>query len=211
MLRALDIAGVWLAEPDQHTDDRGTFLEWYRAADLLAAVGHPMNLAQANLSVSVAGAVRGIHFADVPPGQAKYVTCPRGAVLDVVVDIRVGSPTYGRWQGIRLDDTDRAAVYLAEGLGHAFCALSEQATIAYLCSTPYTPAREHAVHALDPAIGIDWPVAVPVLSPRDAAAPSLAQARADGLLPDWERCRRYVTGPPVPDGPRADPGDGRRR
>jgi len=204
VLRALSIEGAWVAQPPQHRDARGVFLEWYRADHLAAAAGHPLDLAQANLSVSARGAVRGIHFADVPPGQAKYVTCPSGAVLDVVVDIRVGSPTYGSWEAVRLDDVDRAAVYLTEGLGHAFCALSEQATIVYLCSTSYAPAREHTVHPLDPDLAIDWPVDAPVLSPRDEAAPTLAQAREAGLLPGWAACRdlaaTLASGPAV--GPR---------
>lgn len=142
-----------------------------------------MRVAQANMSVSAQGVVRGIHFADVPPGQAKYVTCVRGAVLDVVVDIRPDSPTYRQWEGVRLDDVDRRAVYIAEGLGHGFCALTDDATLAYLCSETYNPQHEHTIHPLDPDLAIEWPAAVPLLSDRDAAAPSLAQAAADGILP----------------------------
>ena len=182
-IRPLSIAGAFEITPVQHSDPRGTFLEWYRFDTLAAAVGHPLELAQANLSVSARGVVRGIHFADVPPGQAKYVTCMAGAVLDVVVDIRTGSPTFGRWEFVRLDDEERRAVYLAEGLGHGFCALSESATVTYLCSSTYRPGHEHGIHPLDPELGIAWPTADPVLSAKDAAAPSLAAARAAGLLP----------------------------
>ena len=167
-------------------------MEWYRFDRLAAAVGHPLRLAQANLSVSARGVVRGIHFADVPPGQAKYVTCVRGAVIDMVVDVRAGSPTFGQWESIRLDDVDRRAVYLGEGLGHGFCALTDDATLSYLCSTTYKPAAERAVHPLDPQLAIDWPVAAPLLSSRDAAAPGLAQAAESGLLPDYETCRSFV-------------------
>jgi dTDP-4-dehydrorhamnose 3,5-epimerase len=136
--------------------------------------------------------IRGVHFASVPPGQAKYVTCVSGVVLDVIVDIRVGSPSFGRWESIRLDDTDRQAVFLSEGLGHAFTALSDEATVIYLCSTPYTPGREHGVHPLDPEIGIGWPVDTePVLSGKDAAAPTLEQARRSGLLPSYSDCLAY--------------------
>ncbi len=190
-LRPLTIEGAYEVTPVQHTDTRGTFLEWYRLDLLSATVGHRFALAQANLSVSARDVVRGIHFADVPPGQAKYVMCVTGAVLDVVVDVRVGSPTYGQWEAVRLDDADRRAVYVAEGLGHGFCALSPQAVVTYLCSTGYAPEREHIVHPLDPALGISWPAAVPLLSPRDAAASSLADARAAGLLPDYGTCRAY--------------------
>jgi dTDP-4-dehydrorhamnose 3,5-epimerase len=193
-LRSLSVEGAWEITPQQHGDPRGLFLEWYRFDRLAEAVGHPLRLAQGNLSVSTRDVVRGIHFADVPPGQAKYVTCVRGAVLDVVVDLRVGSPTFGRWEGVILDDVDRRAVYLAEGLGHGFCAMTDDATLTYLCSTMYNPSAEHTVHPLDEELGIDWPAELPRLSARDAAAPSLAQARTAGLLPVYDTCRRYTAG-----------------
>lgn len=190
-IRPLAIEGTFEILPAQHGDRRGLFLEWYRFDHLAAELGRPMDLAQANLSTSAAGVVRGIHFADVPPGQAKYVTCTAGAILDVVVDLRVGSPTFGKWETLRLDDVDRRAIYIGEGLGHAYCALTD-ATLVYLCSQTYAPGREHAVHPLDPALGIDWPVAQPVLSERDAAAPGLDQAQRDGLLPDHAACLAYA-------------------
>ncbi|MFU8876003.1 dTDP-4-dehydrorhamnose 3,5-epimerase family protein [Micromonospora sp. SL4-19] len=191
-IRPLSIDGAWEISPQQYADPRGLFLEWYRFDRLAAAVGHPLRLAQGNLSVSAQGVVRGIHFADVPPGQAKYVTCVRGAVIDMVVDVRVGSPTFGQWEAVRLDDVDRRAVYLSEGLGHGFCALTDDATLSYLCSTTYNPIAEHAVHPLDPDLAIDWPAEAPLLSVRDAAAPSLAEARAAGLLPDYRTCRSLM-------------------
>ncbi|ASW55059.1 dTDP-4-dehydrorhamnose 3,5-epimerase family protein [Plantactinospora sp. KBS50] len=206
-IRQLGIAGAWEVIPQLHGDNRGVFLEWYRSdrlADAVGgdavggdavggdAVGGPFRLAQANMSVSARDVVRGIHYADVPPGQAKYVTCVRGAVADVVVDLRVGSPTFGHWELVRLDEEQRRAVFLIEGLGHGFCALTEDATLAYLCSTTYNPAAERAVHPLDADLAIDWPAGVPVLSARDAAAPSLATARAEGLLPQAATCRAYL-------------------
>lgn len=189
-IRALGIQGAYEVTPVQHGDPRGRFLEWYRFDLLAAEVGHRLELAQANISVSARGVVRGIHFADVPPGQAKYVTCIRGAVLDVVVDVRVGSPTFGQWEAVQLDDEDRRCCYIAEGLGHAFCALSDEATLTYLCSSTYNPAAEHATHPLDPEVGISWPTADPVLSARDAAAPTLAEAVRLGLLPEYRTCRQ---------------------
>lgn len=177
-IRPLAIEGAFEIIPAQHGDSRGLFLEWYRFDRLAEAVGHPMRLAQANLSVSACGVVRGIHFADVPPGQAKYVTCSRGAVLDAVVDLRVGSPTFGQWEGVRLDDAQRRAVYIPEGLGHGFCALSDDATLTYLCSETYAPDREHSVHPLDAALGISWPTDSPLVSDRDGEAPTLAEATA---------------------------------
>ncbi|GAA5001821.1 dTDP-4-dehydrorhamnose 3,5-epimerase [Kitasatospora paranensis] len=186
--------GAFEVTPQLHGDPRGLFTEWYRFDRLAEVVGHPLRLAQGNLSVSARDVVRGVHFADVPPGQAKYVSCVRGAVLDVLVDLRVGSPTFGRWEGFRLDDVDRRAVYVPEGIGHGFCALTDDATLSYLCSETYNPVGEHAVHPLDPELGIDWPAGTPQLSDRDAAAPSLAEALAGGLLPSYEECRAYTAG-----------------
>lgn len=132
--------------------------------------------------------LRGVHFADIPPGQAKYIICVSGAILDVVVDLRVGSPDYGRHVTVEMNDQNRRALYIPEGLGHGYLALTD-CTAIYLCSEPYRPAREHGVHPLDPELAIKWPDDLtPILSPKDAAAPSLAQARADGLLPDYAEC-----------------------
>ncbi len=197
--RELQVPGAWEITPKQFPDPRGVFLEWFKDEAFSEAVGHRLDLQQANCSVSAAGVLRGIHFADVPPGQAKYVTCAKGAVLDVVVDIRVGSPTFGAWDSVLLDDADRRAIYLSEGLGHAFLSLEDDSTVLYLCSTGYAPGREHGIHPLDPEIGIDWPTTdragrplAPLLSDKDAAAPTLAEARDSGLLPDADVVRRYV-------------------
>lgn len=198
----LEIDGAWAFTPRIHRDGRGHFLEWFTGAGFRTDLGHRLDLAQANCSVSRRGVIRGIHFSDVPPGQAKYVTCASGAIIDVVVDIRVGSPGFGRWTAVRLDDENHRALYLAEGLGHAFAAVSDQATVLYLCSTPYAPGREHGVNPLDPAIGVAWPEDVePVLSDKDAAAPTLAEAQSAGLLPDYAACQAYIAQLRVDSGP----------
>jgi dTDP-4-dehydrorhamnose 3,5-epimerase len=190
--RQLAIEGAFEITPQIHGDSRGGFLEWYRHDQFTEAVGHRLGLMQANISISSAGVVRGVHFSDVPPGQAKIVTCVRGAVVDVVVDVRVGSPTFGRGEMVRLDDVDRRSVYLSEGLGHGFCAVTDDATIAYMCSSSYNPAAEHTVDPLDTELAIDWPTTVPILSERDAEAPSFEQARQSGLLPSYEVCAQYT-------------------
>jgi dTDP-4-dehydrorhamnose 3,5-epimerase len=188
-VRELKVRDALEFTPVLHRDDRGAFLEIYTTEPFAQAVGHPLRLAQANCSVSARGVLRGVHFADVPPSQAKYVTCLSGAVLDVVVDVRTGSPTYGEWDAVRLDDVDRRAVYVAEGLGHAFLALTDEAVVSYLCSEGFAPGREHGVHPLDPDLGIEWPPDVaPRLSPKDAAAPTMAEAEASGLLPPYDEC-----------------------
>lgn len=198
-IRELSVPGALEVTPVVHGDSRGTFSEWFRADRFADVTGHAFSLAQANCSVSAAGSLRGIHFADVPPSQAKWVTCPSGALLDVVVDIRLGSPTYGAWDAVRLDDEDRSVMYIPEGVGHAFMALEDKTVIQYLCSAPYAPGREHGVHPLDPAIGIQWPTTgrdgrplSPLLSPRDAQAPTLADAERGGLLPSYDEARAYV-------------------
>lgn len=189
----LTILGGWVLTPRQHSDTRGRFCEWFRADVLAEATGRDLALAQANCSVSRQGVLRGIHFADVPPGQAKYVTCAAGTVLDVVVDIRVGSPTFGQWDAVTLSDQNHRSVFIEEGLGHAFFAMTEGATVLYLCSTPYAPEREHTVNALDPALAVRWPDGVtPVLSDRDAAAPGLVEAERQGILPTIGACSAWV-------------------
>jgi dTDP-4-dehydrorhamnose 3,5-epimerase len=191
-VRELKVPDAYEFTPTQHGDDRGVFLEWFRADAFAGALRQPLRLAQANTSVSARGVVRGIHFAEVPPSQAKYVTCPAGRVLDVVVDVRIGSPTFGAWDSVVLDEVDRRAIYLAEGLGHVFMALEDRAVVTYLCSEGYNPGREHGVHPLDPEIGIEWPAGVePLLSPKDAVAPGLREAEATGLLPTYDACRAY--------------------
>lgn len=183
-IRALSIAGGWAFTPVIHEDSRGAFCEGFTATSLAAATGRSLDVAQINVSTSSRGVVRGVHYADVPPGQAKYVQCISGSILDVVVDIRVGSPTFGSFDAVLLDDITRQAVFIEEGLGHAFCVLSDQASVAYATSTPYDPALEHTVNALDPDLALPWPTDLAVvLSERDSAAPSLADALERGLLP----------------------------
>jgi dTDP-4-dehydrorhamnose 3,5-epimerase len=188
----MEIAGAFVFTPRQHRDARGIFLEQMRADVLTDAIGHPFALAQANVSVSTRGVVRGIHYAQVPPGQAKYVTCAAGRVVDYAIDLRLGSPTFGEYATAVLDDVDRRAVYLPEGVGHAFVALSDEATVSYSCTTPFDPMREHGISVFDPELGLHWPDEVElVLSDRDRAAPTLAEVRRDGLLPTMEDCQRH--------------------
>jgi dTDP-4-dehydrorhamnose 3,5-epimerase len=192
-IRELSIPDSYEITPKQFGDDRGVFLEWYRFDRLSEALGHPVDLRQANTSVSKRGVVRGIHFADVPRGQAKYVTATRGAVLDFAIDIRVGSPTFGRWDSVLLDDVDRRGIYLAEGLGHCFVALTDDATVSYLVTDVYTPTAEHGIDPLDPEVGLEFPIdaAELLLSPKDTEAPGLAAAAESGLLPTWEACTAW--------------------
>ncbi len=195
LVTPFSIDGVWRFDPLLRPDDRGIFLESFKESVFAETVGHSLHLAQMNISVSHAGTVRGMHFADVPPGQAKYVQCFSGQILDIVVDIRVGSPTFGQYEAIELDSDNRSGLYISEGLGHAFCALSDSATVGYLCSEGYSPEREHGIHPLDPDLALPWPQGEQsVLSPKDAAAPLLAEAIASGLLPQYSDCIKFVSG-----------------
>ena len=185
----LSIGGAWLYSPRVWPDQRGRFFELFQGREFARDLGYRLEVAQVNCSVSRRGVIRGIHFADVPPGQAKFVCCVQGRILDVVVDLRVGSPTFRRWEPVELAGTDGRAVFLAEGLGHAFTPLSDEATVVYLCSTGYAPDAERGVHPLDPDLGIGWPAGTDVvLSGTDAAAPGLAEALRSGLLPGYDAC-----------------------
>jgi dTDP-4-dehydrorhamnose 3,5-epimerase len=184
--RELAVPDSYVIDLVPHGDARGSFTEWYRADVLSRTVGHPLHLAQANHSVSARGVLRGIHFALVPPGQAKYVYCPAGRVLDVVVDVRVGSPTFGVHDTVVLDSAQPRAVYIAEGLGHAFVSLADGSSLTYLVSSGYDPTREFGVHPLDPALDLPWPSDVELeMSARDQQAPTLAEAQEQGLLPTY--------------------------
>ncbi|MBS5747941.1 MAG: dTDP-4-dehydrorhamnose 3,5-epimerase family protein, partial [Actinotignum schaalii] len=138
-------------------------------------------------------------FADVPPSQAKYVMCPRGAVLDFVIDIRVGSPTFGKWDSVLLDDDTRKAIYISEGLGHCFVALEDDSTVVYLCSAQYAPGREHGVNPLCSQVGLVFPETDRqgkklelLLSPKDTDAPDLDEAERSGLLPSYEDVQAFL-------------------
>jgi len=189
--RPLSIEGAWEVTPRQFPDPRGVFLEGFRADHLAGQIGHLMSVRQTNISVSTAGALRGIHYSDVPPSQAKYVTAVNGVFIDYIVDLRVGSPTFGRWDSVRLDTEDRRAVYLSEGLGHALACV-EDGTCVYLCSEVFSPTREHGITPVDPEIALGLPDGfTPVLSDKDGAAPTLAEAVEQGLLPTYADAVAY--------------------
>ena len=189
--RELSIPGAWEFTPKQHKDERGVFFEFYRHEALTEAAGHPLTLRQGNMSVSAKGVARGIHYALVPPGQAKYVTAVRGAFVDYIIDLRVGSPTFGEWDSVLIDDVDRRTVYLSEGLGHAIVSLTDNATVSYLVSEVFNATRELGVNILDPEIGLKFPdeIGEPLMSPKDVEAPTLSEALAAGNLPTWNQYR----------------------
>ena len=198
MWESLGIEGAWKITPKTHPDERGWFKEGFKQEPFREATGQDFQVAQMNVSNSKAGVIRGIHFSILPISQAKYVTAFSGAVLDVIVDIRAGSPTFGKWEAVLLDSADPTSVYISEGLGHAFMALSDNSTVGYLVSSGYAPGRELGVDPLDPEIGIEWPTTgldgeplTPILSEKDRKAPTLVEAFEAGLLPDYQEIMEF--------------------
>lgn len=168
----MSLSGPILIAPAVHGDARGFFVETFRESSL-SALGIAHGFVQDNQSRSRQGIVRGMHF---QPGQAKLVRCPRGAILDIVADIRRGSPTFGRWEAVKLDDVEHHQLYVPDGFAHGFCVLSEIADVTYKVSTYYDPSTESGFAYDDPAVGIEWPEAGELLvSDRDRNAPSLAE------------------------------------
>lgn len=187
----LPIKGAWVYTPRVFGDDRGTFHEWFRAEQFTEHLGYHFEVAQANLSRSKKNVVRGIHLADVPPGQAKFVTCVAGSVRDVLVDLRKGSPTFGKHVVVELDEHTNRGVYVPIGVGHGFVATSETATLSYLVSEAYNPDKEYEVDPFDATLDIDWGITkdAALLSEKDAQAPSLKDI--DARLSTWNDARGW--------------------
>lgn len=189
LISVMAVPGAYRIDPAPLPDERGLFYELARESTLLASTGWELNIRQVNLSASRRGTLRGIHGTTVPPGQAKLITCVRGHALDIAVDIRVGSPTFGQYDVTYQSPESGRAVYLPDGIGHAFLALTDDTCMCYLCSTEYVPGTMIEIDALDPDLALPWELTEPpVRSAKDAAAPSLAEAAASGLLPTYEQC-----------------------
>jgi dTDP-4-dehydrorhamnose 3,5-epimerase len=168
------LSGVLVIEPRVFKDDRGYFAETYHLERYREA-GITLPFVQDNTSHSVRGTLRGMHFQE-PRAQGKLVSCTRGVIWDAVVDIRKGSPTFGKWFGVELDAQTARQIWVPPGFAHGFCVLSDEADVSYKCTDLYTPAAERSIVWNDPDVGIDWPVRSPLLSPKDAAAPRLKDA-----------------------------------
>ncbi|MFG2142322.1 dTDP-4-dehydrorhamnose 3,5-epimerase family protein [Streptomyces sp. NPDC048650] len=193
------VPDAYRIQPELLPDHRGQFYEALRHETLRAVTGALFEVRQVNFTVSHRNVLRGIHGTTLPPGQGKIVTCVRGAALTMVVDIRVGSPTFGHHDVIRQDPHSATAVYLPDGLGLAYVALADDTCMNYLCTREYVHGTIIDIDALDPALGLPWNLdAPPIRSARDAAAPSLAAATAAGTLPTYEQCLRTYRALPDP-------------
>jgi dTDP-4-dehydrorhamnose 3,5-epimerase len=180
----LSIAGAWVVEPVRHADERGWFQEWFKSSELEEETGFSFSAVQLNISHSVQGAIRGVHYSVAPQGQAKLITVMNGEIDDYVVDVRPGSSTYGQWERIRLSAATGHSVILAAGLAHAFQVISPMATVCYATTAEYNPAVEKAINPFCPTLAIKWNTDVPtLLSPKDEVAPNLEEQRIAGLLP----------------------------
>jgi dTDP-4-dehydrorhamnose 3,5-epimerase len=185
----LKIEGAWLFTPKKFDDDRGSFHESFKLSTISEVLNRGFEVKQVNQSHSKAGVIRGIHWADVPPGQAKYISCPRGAIWDIVVDLREGSATFGKWDAVEISAENSQSVLIEEGLGHAFLSLADDTVVSYLCSEPFNPIREHGINPLDETISIPFGSQLQghgfTFSPKDVEAPSFLEAKALGLLPKY--------------------------
>jgi NDP-hexose 5-epimerase len=185
-IEPMSVLDAYRITPEHQQDRRGSFYEAWKLSDLSSSIGHSFTARQANFVISKRNTLRGIHGCTIPPGLAKLATCVRGAALNVVIDIRVGSPTFGKFDITLQEANSCIGVYLAEGLGHAFLALSDDTCMNYLCSTEYVPGTMIVVQAIDPELGIPWNLdGEPIRSDKDAAAPTITEAAASGLLPDY--------------------------
>jgi dTDP-4-dehydrorhamnose 3,5-epimerase len=181
----LSIDGAFIIESPIHSDDRGFFREWFKDDLIEKVLGRNFEVAQANISTSSRGTLRGLHYSLAPNGQAKLVTCVSGSVKDVIVDIRPDSKTFGEWVEVELIGNSGKAIYISEGLGHGFISLTDSSSVAYLLSTPYSPTEEFEINPLDPAIGINWGFLISELkiSNKDKNAPTLEECKKEGKLP----------------------------
>jgi dTDP-4-dehydrorhamnose 3,5-epimerase len=188
----LKISGSWKIEFQKFDDNRGFFYESFKEEDFKNQIGRNLNIKQTNTSSSSKGSVRGIHYALVPPSQAKLVQCQRGSIKDYVIDIRVGSPTFGQFEEIEINEKSPSAVFIEEGLAHAFVALENQTVVTYFVTEKYNPEREKGINPFDKTLNVKWPDIELILSEKDKQAISLEEAKNQGLLPTFDECKKFI-------------------
>jgi dTDP-4-dehydrorhamnose 3,5-epimerase len=183
----LNISGAFLIEETRFEDSRGWFQQWHQSSTLEEACGFSFPIRQSNISHSRAGSIRGIHYSLCEEGQAKFVFVMRGKIEDFIVDIRIGSPTFGQYEKITLDDTHPTSLIIGPGLGHAFQALEENTVVSYLLSSEYSPSSEFAINPFCPELSLEWSKEFDhLVSEKDSSAPSLVDQRLNGRLPFWK-------------------------
>lgn len=190
--KPLEISGAWEVELKKFDDSRGFFFESFRSDFSHDTFGRKFTVKQTNTSVSAKGAVRGIHYALVPPSQAKYVQCQKGSIMDYVIDIRIGSPTFGKSLSIELNSDTPRAIFIEEGLAHAFVALEDETVVTYLVNENFNPEREKGINPFDKELAINWPKMDLLLSEKDKTAISLQEAKELDLLPSFVECKQFI-------------------
>ena len=188
----LKISGSWKIEFQKFDDSRGFFYESFKEEDFKKLIGRNLSIKQTNTSSSSKGSVRGIHYALVPPSQAKLVQCQRGSIKDYVIDIRVGSPTFGQSEEIELNEISASAIFIEEGLAHAFVALENQTVVTYFVTEKYNPEREKGINPFDKTLNVKWPEIELILSDKDKQAISLEESKSKGLLPSFDECKKFI-------------------
>jgi dTDP-4-dehydrorhamnose 3,5-epimerase len=185
----LTIEGAWVANSPVWIDNRGSFREWFKREEVLSQTGIDFSVQQANISVSNKGVVRGIHYSLAPDGQAKWVTCTNGSIIDVIVDIRPNSSTYKKIEYINLSAEEGKAVLIGKGLGHGFIALEDKSIVSYVLSSPYESKLEYEINPMDPDLRINWKSelvgeAELIMSEKDEKGPTLGEQKLRNLLPE---------------------------
>jgi dTDP-4-dehydrorhamnose 3,5-epimerase len=188
----LSIDGSWKIDFQRFDDNRGYFYESFKEEDFKTHIGRNFKIKQTNTSSSSKGSVRGIHFAMVPPSQAKLVQCQRGSIRDYVIDIRVGSPTFGKFEVVELGENSASAVFIEEGLAHAFVALENHTVVTYYVNEKYNPEREKGINPFDKILNVKWPDLELIISEKDKQAISLDESKALGLLPNYDECKKFI-------------------
>ena len=185
----LEIDGVLLVESPVWSDLRGSFREWFKSNEILKITGKEFLAVQSNISRSNKGVIRGLHYSLAPNGQAKWVTCVEGSILDVVVDVRRTSLTFGKYLTISLHGNEGNSLFIEGGLAHGFLAIEDKTIVSYILDSPYEPELEYEIQPFDPDLDIDWKLELLggtelIMSQKDAEAPTLAQRFIEGKLPD---------------------------
>ena len=190
--KELKIKGSWEISLEHFIDNRGSFFESFRLNSLENIIGRKFDIKQSNTSVSKAGSIRGIHFAQVPPSQAKYIQCQKGSILDFVIDVRVGSPTFAQHVSIELNSKIPKAIFIEEGLAHAFIALEDDTIVTYFVNQYFNPTNEKAINPLDPEISINWGNLKYLISEKDKNAKTLSEMQELGHLPIYKDCLKLI-------------------
>lgn len=188
----LSILGSWIIQFNKIEDNRGFFFESYKETTFRSLFNRTFIFEQINTSISSRGVIRGIHYAQFAPSQAKLVQCLRGKIIDYVIDLRIGSPTFGKYDSYELKEDDAKAIFIEEGLGHSFVSLENKSLVSYCVSKEFNPANEKGISPFDTTLSIEWPSIPLVLSDKDKNGISLLEAKAQNLLPTYKECKEFI-------------------